>query len=219
MLATVLGDLQELAYYDAPDYPFEERIPALADIAELARKLAERYIKSIGVHHPANAKCELVIFGFCIKSSDFKVFRVSNSPETPASVDIEELPVVDSDLIILGDRKAAIRERVLSLRTRFEVGSANWRRAPITALVAILREGETGSIGGYLQLCAAFRDDVRHLAITAPGEGRLPFVGFDLYRDIGHIGGFSPALSFGLSAPGPDGWAELTRDPDGAAGR
>lgn len=144
-----------------------------------------------------------VIFGFSIKSSDFRVFRVSNSAATPASVGIEELPVGDSDLIILGDRKAAIRERVLSLRTRFEVGSANGRRAPITAPTAILREGETGSIGGYLQLCTAFRDDVRHLTITAPGEGRFPFVGFDLYRDIGHIGGFSPALSFGLSAPGP----------------
>jgi hypothetical protein len=219
MLATVLGDLRELAYYDAPDYPFEERIPPLADIAELARKLAETYILSIGVHHPNNAKCELVIFGFCIKSSEFKVFKMSNSPEAHASVGIEDLPVSDRDLIILGDRKAAIRERILSLRTRFEVGSANWRRAPITTLAAILREAERGSIGGYLQLCTAFRDDVRHLTITASGEGRFPFVGFDMYRDIGQIGGFLPALSFGLSEPGPDGWPEPTRSPDGDVGR
>lgn len=88
MLATVLGDLQELACYDAPDYPFEEWIPALADIAELARKLAERYIQSIGVHHPANAKCELVIFGFCIKRSDFKVFRVSSHASNQAQKSI-----------------------------------------------------------------------------------------------------------------------------------
>lgn len=208
MLATVLGDLQELNYYDAPNYPFEERIPTLADIAELARKLAEKYIQSIGIHYPTNAKCEMIIFGFCIKSKNFKTFKISNSPETPASVSVDECPVGDSDFVVLGDQRAVIRDHVLSLREKFQIGSVNWRRAPITTLATVLREAEIDSIGGYLQLCAASHHDVRHLPVTVTGEGRWPFVGFDLYRDIGHIGGFLPAMSHGLSAPGPDGWAE-----------
>ncbi|WP_423368604.1 hypothetical protein [Burkholderia sp. LMG 32019] len=208
MLATVLGDLQELHYYDAPNYTFEERRPTLADIAELARKLAEKYIQSIGVHYPTNAKCELIIFGFCIKSEKFRIFKILNSPETPASVNVAECPVSDSKFVVLGDQRVFIREHILSLREKFQVGSPNWRRAPITTLAAVLREDEIDSIGGYLQLCAASHYDVRHLPITVTGECRWPFVGFDLCRDIGHIGGFLPGMSLGLSAPGPDGWSE-----------
>ncbi|MFJ1254272.1 hypothetical protein [Cupriavidus sp. CuC1] len=208
MLATFLGELTEVNYYDAPDYPFEERVPSLAEIAEIARKLTERYIASVGIHYPAAARCELVLFGFCRRSSCFKVFRVSNSAKVPASVTSEELPVGEGELIILGDRKDFIRTRTLSLRSQFAEGSWNWLRAPIITLSEILRNNEPGSIGGYLQLCSAFREGFKHLKISLSKDPLAPYVGFDVYREIGTIGGFLPSMSFGLVAPGPDGWPE-----------
>lgn len=206
MLATVLGDLSEIQYYDAPDLDFEARTPALAEIAELARTLAEKYVTSIGVHYPVNARCEIVVFGFCRRSSSFKVFKISNTPDTPALLRIEDMAVSDSRMVILGDSKTMIEELIESQRCQFEVDSLNWGRAPITVLSNILSENRLCSIGGYLQLFAAFRHDVRHLLISPPGSGIASLVGFDLFRDIQCVGGFTPSLSFGLTKPGPDGW-------------
>lgn len=208
MLATLLGDLSEIQYYDAPDLQFEAKIPALADIAELARKLAEDYVKSIGVSYPTGAKSEIVIFGFCRRSTSFKVLKISNSPHAPALLSVEDMPVSDAQVAVLGDKKAVIEELIKSKRSQFEVGTSNWQRTPIIVLSNILSENHPGSIGGYLQMCAAFRDDVRHLLISSPGTASFPFVGFELFKNIGCIGGFAPSLSFGLVKPGPDGWPD-----------
>lgn len=206
MLVALLGDLNEIQYYDAPNLEFEAKIPVLAEIAELTRKLAERYINDIGVNYPNNAKSEMIIFGFCRKSGSFKVFKVSNSRDAPASLRVDDVPVSESQMVILGDKKAVIEELIQSKRNQFEVGTTNWRRTPIIVLSNILSENQPGSIGGYLQLCAAFRDDVRHLLISSPDTCSAPFVGFDLFKDIQCVGGFSPNLSFGLVTPGTDGW-------------
>lgn len=208
MLATLLGDLNELQYYDAPKMEFEAKVPALAEIAEFARKLAERYVKDIGVSYPTSARSEIVIFGFCRRSASFKVFKVSNSPDAPALLRVEEMPVSDSQIVVLGDKKAVIEELIRSKRNQFDIGTSNWRRTPIIVLSDILNQNQPGSIGGYLQLCAAFRDDVRHLVISSPDTGNVPFVGFELLNDIECIGGFTPNLSFGLVKPGPDGWPD-----------
>lgn len=206
MLVALLGDLNEVQYYDAPDLEFEAKIPALAEIAELTRKLTDRYINDIGVNYPNSAKSEIVIFGFCRKSGSFKVFKISNSPDAPALLRVDDVPVSESQMVILGDKKALIEELVQSKRSQFEVGTMNWRRTPIIVLSNILSENQPGSIGGYLQLCAAFRDDVRHLLISSSDTCSAPFVGFDLFRDIQCVGGFSPSPLFGLVKPGTDGW-------------
>lgn len=105
MLSTFLGSLNEVPFPDAPNYPFEQRIPTLREIAELAKKIAERYIRSLGQYYPANARCEITLFGYCRKSRLLRAYKLFNSSGHPANIEIDEAEISNGKYLIIGDRK------------------------------------------------------------------------------------------------------------------
>lgn len=206
MLSTFLGNLNEVSFTDAPNYPFEQRIPTLFQIAELAKRIGERYIMSLGQSYPANARCEFSLFGYCKQSSSLKAYKLSNSPTNPTELNIEEVNISNGSFLIIGDRKKEISDLIGEKRSQFEVNSLNWWRAPFITLTNILRDERAATIGGYLQFCISSSICTRMYFIS-PSEGAgASIVGFDLFTEVGLIGGFLPGINVGMSMPGPDGW-------------
>jgi hypothetical protein len=218
MLANYLENLKELSYYGGTVPTFEERTPTIREIADLTKRIGEIYLHSVGKLTPAAARCEFVLFGFCRKSDEFKVFTLSNSPGNPATITIAEHGVSAGDFLILGDKKEEVGAALAAMRAQFVAGLSNWRRAPITVMANILRSEEgISTIGGHLQLWAALRYENRLLTISHT-ESRLPqYLGLDMFDTLGHVGGFTTDFSTGLSIPGVEGWPDSNATPDDAS--
>ncbi|MDO6707945.1 hypothetical protein [Photobacterium sp. 1_MG-2023] len=206
ILSVFVSNLSEIHYYDAPDYSFEEKLPSLMDVARLSKKIGERYIQSIGVFFPNNAKCEFVIFGYCVKEKKYTSIKLSNSPQFPTEIEIEEVDISNGSYLILGDKKDYIENKIEETKKKFEPYSLNWWRSPFIALANVLREEGTGTIGGYLQFCKSTNFDTRLYNLTPHDKLDLQFVGFSLFSDIYLLGGFSINGQGGMTIPGEDGW-------------
>jgi hypothetical protein len=214
MLSMFVSNLSELQYYDAPDYPFEKKLPSLMDVANLCKVIAERYILSMGQFFPKNARCEIVLFGYCLRNKDHIVIKLFNSPENPAAISIEETDVSNGAYLILGDQKERIAALVEETKLKFDYQSMNWWRSPFIALANVLREDNAGSIGGYLQFCLATQLDTRLHFLTPSKEFNATYVGFQLFKDLHTLGGFSIQVPGGMTMPDEDGW-NLTRHLNG----
>lgn len=206
MLATTLSRLSPVSYFDEPDYPFDKRIPTIEEISHLAARLAQHYVLSIGALAPLGARTEMVLFGHCVQSCRNRLFKISTSPTSPAEVAVEECSLDEQSFVVIGDQRGKIRALIDEMREKFDVGSLNWRRAPIIVMANVLRGGEINSIGGYLQLCVVMEREAKFLQMPLTNDFSFPMVGFKLYEDIGQIGGFMVHRPFGLTAPGENGW-------------
>lgn len=202
ILSNILSNLQEISYYDAPKIPFKKRIPSLKDVAELTAKIATNYVISLGIHIPNSAKIEIAVFGYCITSSMFRVFRLRNNRNTPAVVHAEELPVRAHEVFIFGNNTSVVEQAIFRKRELFKNDTLDWSRAPISALLEITQDDNFPSIGGPIQLCIAGQYGIRHIPVSKLGNLPFSFVGFDLLENNAmHIGGFSCNFSIGLTYP------------------
>ncbi|MFC7366761.1 hypothetical protein [Vreelandella zhaodongensis] len=206
MLSTFLGSLNEVPFTDAPDYPFDQRIPTLREIAELAKKIGERYIKSLGQYYPGSARCEISLFGYCRRSGLLSAYKLSNSPEKPKTIVIEEADISNGAFLIIGDRKSEISDLIEKKRSKFEEASLNWWRSPFITLANIVRNEQISTVGGYLQFCISSHVDTRMFFVTPSESSEASIVGFDIFTDIGMVGGFMPGINAGMLMPGEDGW-------------
>lgn len=208
MLSSFLSNLSEINYYDVPDYPTDKKMPSLMDVAELTKKIGDIYIKSLGLLFPKNTRCEFVIFGYCKSEGRYLSIKLSNSPESPAEIKIEEVDISDNSYLILGDRKDYIENKIEKIRLKFESDTINWWRSPIIVLTSLLKDKSVNSIGGYLQLCIATRLDARTLFLSTSEPFDARFVGFKLFKDIITLGGYSINVSggVGMTIPSEDGW-------------
>lgn len=218
VLANYLGNLKELSYYGSPLPTFDERTPTMREIAELTKRIGEVYLHSVGQLTPVAARCEFVIFGFCRKSNAFRAFTLTNSSTSPTSITIAEHVVSADSFVILGDKKEEVGASLAAKRAEFIAGSSNWRRAPIIVMANLLRSDRVSTIGGHLQLWAAVRHENRLLTISH-AESPLPqYLGLDLFKTLGHVGGFTTGFSTGLSTPGVNGWPDVGAPPDSPNG-
>lgn len=206
MLSALLSTLSELDYYDAPDMPFEDKIPTLEEVAHLAATLTSRYVLSLGVHYPSGARIEIAVFGYCARSDALRVFKISNRPAEPETVTVMTVPVDDQEFLILGDRKTDVAAAIAAKRADSEKHSLDWHRAPILALLNVVEDPAFSSIGGSVQLCATGRFGMRLLPLFDSERIQSPLAGFNLYELVPSIGGFTCGHSIGLSHPGKAGW-------------
>ncbi|MBW1250979.1 hypothetical protein I7860_30400 [Pseudomonas tolaasii] len=198
MLASCLDNLSEMAYYDENGdvhRSVEERMPSIEEIARLAQKIAQKYLIAVGFSYPDNARCEIVIFGFCKKSNDYKIFVLKNAPEHPADILIEEKNIAAGEYLILGDKVEVVREEI----ERKKITCAEypyWKgRTPIVALQQIIKDSSLASVGGYAHLCIATRFCSRTMYISDSGPLSFQLLGFDMLSDFGMLGGYSVSMS------------------------
>jgi hypothetical protein len=206
VLSNYLGNLRKISYYGGSPPTVEERTPALRELAEIAARIGEIYLRSVGQSAPGAARCEFILFGFCRKCNQFKAFRLFNCQADPASIAIEDHDLDEDKFIILGDRKNTVKAMLEEKRTQFLRGSSNWRRSPIIVMADILKSEDISTIGGHMQLWAALKDESRLLTISNLDEPLPHHLGLCLFKDLGRVGGFTTGHSVGLSAPGPNGW-------------
>lgn len=201
ILTMCLDNLSEISYThngEEAELSIDERMPSIEDIAFLTARIAKKYIMSMGFYHPINAKCEIVLFGYCKKNKAYKVFVIRNTHNHPDNVTVDEKNFEESPYIILGDKKNEVLDMIniknkLCLSTRYQTG-----RGPIIALQQIIKNELLTTIGGYLQICITSR--LKSLTIYTPilsKEGYFPFLGFS-HEEIGLLGGFSISKGIGL---------------------
>lgn len=202
ILALCLDNLSEIAFYDGDggvEKTIEERTPSLEEVARLAQKIAQKYLLSVGQCYPQSARCEIVIFGFCKVMQDTRVFVLKNSPDDPARIGFEERDVSGGEYVVLGDRK----EEVLSeVRRKSEACCHDpyWNgRAPILALQQIIKNSSISSIGGEAQICMATRFTSRTMYVSDVQGHKFPLLGFDMFTELGTIGGFSISIDHSLN--------------------
>jgi hypothetical protein len=182
ILALCLDNLTETNYYGENgdiSRTFEERMPSIEEIARLAQKIAQKHIIAMGSYHPNNARCEIVIFGFCKKCNDTKIFVLKNSPEQPAKISFEEKNISYGGYVILGDKK----EEILKAIERKNIACSEelyWKnRTPIVALQQIIKDSSLSTIGGHAQTCIATKFVSRTMYIsdvTKRKRGRIYFL-------------------------------------------
>ena len=194
ILALCLDNLTETNYYDENGgipKSIGERVPSVEEVAKLTQKIAQKYLMAMGTYHPNKARCEIVIFGFCKKYNDTKIFVLKNSPEQPAEISFEERDVSGGGYVILGDRK----EDILKEIERKNIKCANekyWKnRTPIIALQQIIKDSSLATIGGHAQICMATRLVSRTMYISDVASQNPLLLGFDMFTDFGRLGGFS----------------------------
>ncbi|MBC3489499.1 hypothetical protein [Pseudomonas taiwanensis] len=198
ILALCLDNLAELNFYDGEgevSRNLGERMPSIEEIARLAQKIAQKYLLAMGQCHPKNARCEIIIFGFCKKLNDTRAFVLKNTPEEPALVGFEEMDVSGGEYLVLGDKKEEVlkeaeRKRSACAEERYWKG-----RAPILALQQIIKNSSLSSIGGYAQICMATSFASRTMYIADVASHKFPLLGFDVFTELGALGGFSISLN------------------------
>ncbi|NOJ14004.1 hypothetical protein [Vibrio splendidus] len=202
MLSTFVSNLSELHYYDQPDYPYEDKLPSLMEIAELCKKLGEKYISSLGFSFPKSVGCELLVFGCCPKTKEYRTIMLRNTPDNPAVLSIVEKTLNDNECLILGDQKERVSTKIQTIKQNFVSNSKQVRDAPIFALESILEE-DNGTIGGYLQLCISTIADTKQFFISTDknDKNHYQIAGFSLMSELSILGGFSVVMSGGLSIP------------------
>ena len=179
ILIGLLSNLQEMTYCDAPDYPFFERTPTLAEIMKIAAHLGEVYLKSVGFTSPLSAKCEFIIYGYCRKSNEYKAFHAHNDKSNPTTIFIREEFISDEKFLVLGDKRHEVREMVLAKREMFDQNSINWRRTPLIVMADLLRLDGIETIGGFMQLWVATKFDNRYVSISHDNQSEWHFAGFN----------------------------------------
>jgi len=194
ILALCLDNLTETSYYDENgdiSMSIEDRIPSIEEIAKLTQKIAQKYLMAVGAYDPNRARCEIVIFGFCKKQNDTKLYILNNSPEQPAKISFEERSISSGEYVILGDRKEDVRKEI----ERKNITCAEeqyWKgRTPIIALQQIIRDSSLATIGGHAQICMATRFVSRTMYISDVACEKFLLLGFDMFADFGKLGGFS----------------------------
>lgn len=200
-MVAILSDLREIEFLDAPDMPFEDKVPPLEEIAGLTARVATRYILDLGQHYPRNARIEIAVYGYCAKKGALRVFRVHNSPLTPDSVVHSEVNLGIDDFFILGDKTAEVERTIRAKRADARSGTLDFARAPILALSEVAGDVTFETIGGSIQLCVAGRFGAKHIPLSEPGSRQQMFAGINLFENGSRIGGFSCHFSIGLSFP------------------
>lgn len=202
ILALCLDNLTEVSYYDeSGDLPMsiEERTPSIEEIAKLTQKIAQKFLMALGAFDPNKASCEIVVFGFCKKHNDTKIYVLKNSPKQRAEVGFEEKRISEGEYVILGDRKEDVRKEIERKNVTC-TGEQYWKsRAPIIALQQIIKDSALSTIGGHVQICMATKLASRTMYISDFTSEEFILLGFDMFSDFGNLGGFSisfnPALA------------------------
>ncbi|WP_125925062.1 hypothetical protein [Pseudomonas sp. p106] len=198
ILALCLDNISEVNFYDGDgdvSKSLEERMPSIEEVARLAQKIAQKYLLAMGQSHPNNARCEIIVFGFCKRHNGTKAFVLKNAPEHPALVGFEEKDVSGDAYVVLGDKKEEVLREV-ERKSAVCAEERYWKgRAPIVALQQIIKDSSLSSIGGYAQICMATRFTSRTMYIADVASHKYPLLGFDVFTDLGTIGGFSISLN------------------------
>lgn len=202
VLALCLDNLSETAYYDKEGelvVPLRDRIPTIEEVAILAQKIAKKYLMHLGVCHPQSARCEIVVFGYCKVRNYNRVFLLKNSPESPGDISVEEKDIGNEGYVILGDRKQEVMDMIEAKNKKCS-SEPYWEgRGPIMALQQIIRNSSVPTIGGCIQICVVTDFTARTMYLSDESNNSMPLLGFDLFTDLGALGGFSLDFSPCLS--------------------
>ena len=157
----------------------------LSEIAEMVRRVAERYSREI------ESAFELAIFGWCPARQGYRVLVIEpDRSVVPLGMRIrEDDPMRRAGFTLLGSEKSAMRAAIEQVQA--ELDGQSLQRAPILALRRLLRLRQEGPIGGALQMGRAHAPGL-FLILGNLGLGDVPlarsYLGLDVETEIGGVG-------------------------------
>lgn len=200
MLSFYVGNLSELHYYDQPDYPYEDKLPSLIDIAILCKQLGEKYIRSMGVCFPKSARCEFLVFGLCPKLKKYRTITLRNTPDAPSIIEVKEVNIEEQDYLVLGDKKGQVLEKINEAKTELDSKGKSTNYAPLVALSNAI-DDTFDTIGGYVQLCISNQIDTKVYFLSSNEAHGHQIAGFSLLDESVILGGFIVNVSSGIEMP------------------
>jgi hypothetical protein len=200
MLNFYVGNLSEVQYYDAPDYPYDDKLPSLMDVANLCKKLGEKYINSMGVCFPTSARCEFLVFGLCPKMKTYRTIILRNTPDAPSVIEVKEVNIEDQGYLVLGDKKNQVLDEINEVRASLDRQGKKANHAPLIAISNII-DGDFETIGGYVQLCISNQLDTRIYFLSSNEPHQVQIAGFSLMDESIILGGFIVSLAGGFQMP------------------
>ena len=175
--------------------------PMLKDVAELVRRLSERFSKeSLAGSNGKYGLFESAVFGWCPHRDRFAIYHLS--PKLTSSsflVEITEiLPADEFSVTILGSGKKRLLEKIENIRTHGDK-FLRTARIPKSAAEAIIEEDQ-GDVGGSLSIGIANRwryDLYSWVHPVEPGRPQavMSFNGIDLQNEINHVGHYLIGLN------------------------
>lgn len=145
------------------------------------------------------ALCEIALVGFCPIERQLQIYHLRPSVGSVGSVGIEytiQEHGTNSEsndfVLLLGADKDRISQRIQE--DRRNKNDLIWWRTPKNVIRGEIHESENPTIGGHMQLgiCNDTGFDIYSLCLprrAGSPEAYLSYLGFDLDRDIGDIGG------------------------------
>lgn len=170
--------------------------PSLRSIAELTIRLLSVYVSQLAVSSGAGALCEIALVGFCPIEGELQIYYLRPSVEAVGIEYIIQAHGANSEsngfVLLLGTDKDRISRRIQE--DRRNSNDLIWWRVPKNVIRGEIHESENLRIGGHMQLgiCSHAGFDIYSLCLprrVGSPEAYLSYLGFDLDRDIGDIGG------------------------------
>ena len=194
-IATTITITQELIAYDA------KLPPRLADIANLVRRLSERFSREVlSSSHGNYGKFEAVVFGYCPHANALGAFHLRPElSQGQLSVSMSECAIGhDDSALVFGNGRTRAIDKIAQLRSE---GDHHRRtvRLPKLAVEALIRE-DSGDVGGSLSVGIAGHWGFSLYGSVQPiEEGKPParrtFNGIDLDEEIGMVGPCAVGMS------------------------
>lgn len=166
--------------------------PTVADLAEAARKLSERFSREVlASSNGTMGSFEAAIFGFCPYRSAFEIYHLS--PNGLGTMEMS--PAGDgtrpNEVLVLGSGRARLFERIAELEKAGRDGVGRTGRIPKLAVESLI-ETDYPDVGGHLSVGLATRTGFRPCFAATPYEAGQPgawrnFNGLDL-DEFGPVG-------------------------------
>jgi hypothetical protein len=170
-------------------------LPSLNDVAAFAHRLLNLYVSQLAISSGSGAACEIALVGTCPVEREIKIFYLY--PETGDSgfsyvtESYSDQIATNEFVLLLGADKDRIARRIEVER---EGQGVSWWRTPKRVIDLEVSSPLHHSIGGHSQLgiCTQSGFDVYSLCWpreSGKSAAYLNYLGFDVSRDIGVIGG------------------------------
>ena len=177
--------------------PDASSIPSMADVAEVVRKLAQRFSKEALIGSASRyGRFEAALFGYCTSRREFLTYILGDIEDGSQGFSLQELKVLSEGGIIASigatDAKSKLDEVIGKFRLHGEPHGRTGRW-PRLAVEAMVEERPILSVGGAISIGIAMQDgfrayyNSRPLVVGQPPAWRS-FNGIDVDEEIGLVG-------------------------------
>jgi len=175
---------------------------SIRNVADLAKSFLLEFGQAYGERYGRLARVEVALFGYCKAERARRVFVLTPTSEMDCNenfthtIKIEEINFSTPDhVLLLGDHKVEMSERIAAARRSLPHGSSLREYAPRNVIREVIKDQCYSGISGTVQLAHAYAGGLRQFMDLEAPDGDIEnssamsfkYLGFDLDK-IGNVG-------------------------------